>query len=775
VSFAARRLLVVVFIWSLVATHVARAQSTRTWTGLASPDNHWITLGNWNTGVPVSGDTALFNGTGNSNTSISLGAATQPIKTIQFDVGLATPYTLGVLASGDKFNFNAGGAITVASNIAVLQTINAAIQANGALTVTNNGSVGISLTGNVNFASAGTLTVNNAVANTTTTLGGNITDAVGQAGSLSLLATNSGAGNNNNFIINGTNTYTGPTTIQVNTGTAGNIQLGSDSPFGTGTVNINLATAPPQFSALTGTRTIGNAFKLNSGMTFTGTNSFAFTGPFTVINSVAGGSRPFTNSITSAGKTITLGASPNSSTITLGNPVSNGGDGIGKTAIFAPASGATTIINDVIKDPATGGGTASGSVQYAGSAGGVSQISGANTYTGTTFLNGLSTVKIGSDYNIGGTSGPFGLGTLTLNNSANNILEPIGGNRTIANPVSMMYGLTVANDTADTSSLTLSGPISMVDSGRNITNNFAANGGTLTLGAAASPSTFTLPTSASQILTFVGTGTTIINDVIRNSPVAPIPATSIVYSNSGPVALNAQNTYMGNTSLTGVSTNFLIGANSNGLPGPSFTAGPFGTGTVSLDSATTPLTLKPIGADRTIANAITMNIGFIAANGTAGEDPTGNHNLSLTGPMTLGATSRFLTNNLASGVALTLGSAATPSTLSLGSTLSIRTQVFGGGSTIINDAVSGAGGLSVQDSAVVQLNGASTYAGTTSVTGAGTPKLFVNGTKSGTGAVTVDSVGTLGGTGSIAGDIANSGKIAPGNGVGTLTATGNGT
>src|SRR6185295_16572626 len=169
-SFVVRRLFVAIFVSSLAVAQIARAQNTRSWTGLAAPNNSWTTLGNWNTGVPVSGDTALFNSSGLGNTSISLGAATQPINTIRFDGAIATPYTLGVLASGDKFNFDAGGAITVASNIAILQTINAAIQANGALTVTNSGSVGLSLAGNVNFASAGTLTVANAVANETTTL-----------------------------------------------------------------------------------------------------------------------------------------------------------------------------------------------------------------------------------------------------------------------------------------------------------------------------------------------------------------------------------------------------------------------------------------------------------------------------------------------------------------------------------------------------------------------------------------------------------------------------
>src|SRR4029079_6145625 len=179
-SVANRRLFVAICVSTLAATSSVRAQSTRSWTGLASPNNSWTTLGNWNTGIPSSGDRALFDSAGNANTSISLGAATQPIKTIQFDGAGATAYTLGVLASGDKFTFDAGGAIFVANNITALETINAAIQANGGLTVTNNGSPGLSLAGSINFASAGTLTVSNPVPNTTTTLGGNISDTAGQ-------------------------------------------------------------------------------------------------------------------------------------------------------------------------------------------------------------------------------------------------------------------------------------------------------------------------------------------------------------------------------------------------------------------------------------------------------------------------------------------------------------------------------------------------------------------------------------------------------------------
>src|SRR5262245_1559779 len=108
-TFIFRRFFVAACVATLAAASVSLAQNTRSWTGLAAPDSLWTTLGNWNTGVPVGGDTALFDSAGNANTSISLGAATQPIKTIRFDGAGATPYTLGVLSSGDKFNFDAGG------------------------------------------------------------------------------------------------------------------------------------------------------------------------------------------------------------------------------------------------------------------------------------------------------------------------------------------------------------------------------------------------------------------------------------------------------------------------------------------------------------------------------------------------------------------------------------------------------------------------------------------------------------------------------------------
>jgi hypothetical protein len=767
---ATRRIFVITALTALVAVPVARAQSTRTWTGLAAPDKNWITLGNWNTGVPVSGDTALFNGPGNGNVNIGLGGTTRPIKAILFDTASAAAYGVGD-QPGDKFNFDANGTITVNASVATQQWIHARTQTNGNLTVTNRGAL-LSLGGNITIGGGGTLTVSNPLTNSKTSLIGSISDLPGQPGSLSLLATDPGIGNDNRFTIYGVNTYSGPTQIQVN----GIIHIGNDHAFGTGTVTLNLVTGAlaPQFNVLDGIHALANPFNLNSGITFSGSNSLAFTGPLTIINSAAGGTRSFNNSIITAGTSVMFGETIGQSTITLGNPISNGGDNIGKTAIFNPAGGSRTIINDVMQDPAPGGGAASGSVQYAGVNGGIIQIHGANTYTGGTLLNGASTIQFSNDYNVGGLSGPFGLGTVTANNANNNILQPIQGDRTIANPVSLVFGFTVANAPSDTSSLTLTGPISMAANGRTLTNNFSASGGTLTLGSAASPSTITLPNTASQTFTIAGIGKTIINDVIQNPTPAPSPASAISITATGTVALNGQNTYTGETILNGSGTTIRIGSSSNALPGPSFTAGPFGTGTVTPNNSIVQPVLQPFGADRTIANAINMTYGFWVANPLGVDDPTGPHNLTLTGPITLGAAGRIITNNMVPGVALTLGSAATPSTISLGSTLTFQSTNAVGGKTIVNDTMSGVGGLTVQNGAVVHLNSTNnSYAGTTTVSGTGSPKLLINGSKTGGGTVSVSSTGTLGGAGSIAGAITNNGTLAPGNdGLGTFTATG---
>ncbi len=418
-----------------------------------------------------------------------------------------------------------------------------------------------------------------------------------------------------------------------------------------------------------------------------------------------------------------------------------------------------------------------------------------NTYSGNTQLNGNGTIlpiTVSSNGLPGPsfTAGPFGTGTITVNSGTNQHFRPIG-TQMISNSILLSTGMAMDTTPGDTtSSLTFAGPIVSNGTGRFISNGFAAGtseGGTMILGSAAAPSTLTLPTASGQTVSIVAVwGPVVINDVIQNSGSV---VGNINLNNQAPdinpILMSGASTYTGTTTIGANTANMGpigIGISSNGVLPGSFSFGPFGLSTVIMNNTVTAPVLAPYGADRSVGNAITMTSNFSVASATAALDPTGPHNLALTGPITLGATGRTLTNTLATGVALTLGSVASPSTISLGSTLTLA----GGGTTIINDAISGTGGLTVQGGSVQLTNGSNSYGGATSVTG-GT--LLVNNTigsgtganpVSVTGAGTLGSGGILGGTGSIAGTASVSsttstiqgGIVYPGNGganAGTLT------
>ncbi len=653
--------------------------------------------------------------------TITGNVAAYALKTNQaIDLGGNT-LTLGSGSGQSGLILNGGGSITN-GNITFGPT---------EATVFSEGDTTLGSSGNTITSNGLTIT---GVGATTTTINGNIVD-----GTVPTRLVFTGPTANSGLVLNGNNTYTGGTILGVNNsagGTATAIGVGSDTAFGTGKVtNILLpGTSSPIMQALGGDRTLANAFDLNGGLTFQGSNSFTFTGPFNIIQPQDGGSRTLQNAVTASGKSVTYGASPGSSTITLGNPVANGGDGVGKTLIFSSnlSGNTTTIINDVFQDPAAGGGTASGSVQYGSTGSGSGNtalfvINSQSTYSGTTILQGnnQTTIQFNSD-TVGSypsiSSGPFGSSTLLFNNTSNNTLQPTGGGtRILANPITLNFGYTFNNASGDDTSLMLTGPITLLDAGRTLSNSMSSTA-TLTLGDPNAPSTLTLNgAGGSATIRTNGSSTTVINDVIQDPAGGPAPVRLII-NGPGTTTLNALSTYSSGTELNGANQIFNIMVDSNALPGGSFTAGPFGTGDINFNNGSNQH-LRPRGGDRTISNAILMTTGFAMDNA-----PGETYNLTYAGPISMTNAGKFISNGFSSGGptgTMILGDASAPSTITLSTGVNANLSLVGVmGPIVVNDVIQDAtgiaGNISVNpqtDNFPVTFNAANTFTGNANLGG----------------------------------------------------------
>jgi autotransporter-associated beta strand protein len=311
---------------------------------------------------------------------------------------------------------------------------------------------------------------------------------------------------------------------------------------------------------------------------------------------------------------------------------------------------------------------------------------------------------------------------------------------------------------------------------RFISNGFIAGttGGTFIIGDAAAPSTITLPTTTSFTLSLAAlAGPIVVNDVIQDAGgQAGIVTINPNSGNNNPVTLNGANTYTGGTNVGASGTGAVqIGISTAGDFG-SIISGPFGTNAVNMASTSaTPPALTPIGANRTVSNAINLVSGNLAAANVTGQT----FNLDLTGPLALGTANRSIINNMAG--TLTLGSVGSPQSITLSQNAGI-TLTFSGQSaatTVVNDVIqnhlSGNAGNIAVSSGTVNLTNGNAYSGTTTVTGG---KLLVNNTAgssgTGIGAVNVNG-GTLGGNGFIGGAVTvnATGHLGPGNSAGQLT------
>jgi autotransporter-associated beta strand protein len=238
--FATRSSVFTSFVLAFSTVSLTHAASD-SWDG--STDSTWATATNWLTDVsaPGAGETATFNGAGNGNTTIDLGAGVA-LGSLVFDTSSAAAYTIGSGAVGSQtltLDTLAGG-IQMNSTVAANQLINA----------------------NLALSTAGTYTVgltNNSTTNTLTVAGG---ISASTAGAEVLTVAGSGNSTVSGIIANGSGTMaltksdSGTLTLS-NAGNlfTGNITIGG----GTLTTAVGIANPAAATSAASAFGDIGTA------------------------------------------------------------------------------------------------------------------------------------------------------------------------------------------------------------------------------------------------------------------------------------------------------------------------------------------------------------------------------------------------------------------------------------------------------------------------------------------------------------------------------------
>ena len=372
-------------------------------------------------------------------------------------------------------------------------------------------------------------------------------------------------------------------------------------------------------------------------------------------------------------------------------------------------------------------------------------LTGTNSYSGGTTVGG-GTVQVSSDANLGNVAGTLSLqgGTLQAGASFTSARGVLLGSPNSNNIDTQGFDVTLAGVIGD-------GPN---NSAGNFVNKLGS--GTLTLTGANTYNNRTIIAGGTLALAGAGTvGTG--NLVVGAGTVFDISQTNtgarVIQLNSGPagtIALGSKVLTLGfGNSFSDWSGTIADGGIAGGTGGSVVIAAPNGAVRLFQANSYTGGTTVAGGTFVLAGNGSLYSGGAVAVNGGAAFDIGG-----------------------LVGTGTTIGDLSGAGTVALGS----KTLTFGtANSTSFSGTIAGAGGALVKNgTGTFTLSGANSYTGTTDVT-AGT--LLVNGNQSAaTGLTSVASGATLGGRGTIGGDVvvANGATLAPGaGGAGALTIDGN--
>ncbi len=425
-----------------------------------------------------------------------------------------------------------------------------------------------------------------------------------------------------------------------------------------------------------------------------------------------------------SGGTLTINNSANSTSFN-GNTVTAGMGYIAGTALgqdlflqstgasamtFNVGNGFTQTLNGTISDDNGIGGGTGGSLVASG-AGTLILANTSNSYIGGTVIN-AGIVQVSADGCLGNTTGgiTFGGGTLkttsgfsstrtvTVNGSGGTI-DTNGNALTLSGAITGMGGLTVASTT---NTLTLSGA-----------NNFGPlvlNGGTTTLS-----------TNNQTITSLSGSGA------------LTLTGTILTISETSNAIFSGNITGTGGITKSGTATQTLSGNTLSYTGATTVSAGTLLIGntlSTSMITLSSGATLGLIGGNSyTIAAKINGTGGTLLMQGS--------------GTVTLGSGS----NSFAGSVAITSGTLLIDASIASASGVSVSNGAFFGFSgttsfTYLGPTISGAGGLSMQDTGTVVLSSAHIYTGPTNIT-AGILQMGTANALSNATAVTLSAGGTL--------------------------------